>query len=231
MARKILITGVSGGIGRGIARKFLGSGFEVLGVGRSTTSPVDLLSHQGFSYVRLDISKYEDVQKFFRSPDAGDIQCIVNCAGILLLKNSEYTGRSGWKRTLDTNLTGSFHIAKFGGEYFRSNNEKGMIILIGSRWGNSGTEKDCAYATSKAGLTGLVKSFQKENLETGIRYVLVSPGSVLTGMSRSVDPDVADNILGVGDIADLVMYLTKTPPGVIFDEISIKAFPYDFINP
>ena len=226
----ILIVGVCGGMGRSIARKFLDNGFVVYGVDISNSLPEDIQKSNSFFYQTLDVTNFSDVSNFFQQSNREDFQCIVNCAGILKLKNSEKTDRDDWKSTIDVNLTGSFHVAKFGTQYFRDKSIKGTIILIGSRWGSSGTEKDCSYASSKAGLMGLVKSLQKENFSTGIRCMLVSPGSVLTDMSRSVDNAVEENILQTDDIAELILYISKTSPNVIFDEISIKAFPYDYIN-
>lgn len=227
--RQVLITGVSGGIGFEIARAFLENGHSVYGVSRSRSLPQSLEENENFFYQSLDISSSENTEHFFASaPISFDL--IINCAGILKLKNLENTDSKDWQETLDTNLSGSFFIAKHGTEHFLRNGTKGMFIFIGSRWGASGSPKDPAYATSKAGLRGMVKSLQSDGLSTGIRYILLSPGSVLTDMSRSVDKNVQEDILHSKDIADLVLYLSDTPDRVIFEEISIKAFPYDFIN-
>ncbi len=227
--KSILITGVCGGMGKSIAQKFLNNGSIVYGIDIKNSLPENLKNNRSFFYQNLDIADASGVSDFFQKSDT-DFQLIVNCAGILKLKNSLQASSADWESTIGVNLTGSFYLAKFGVQYFRDKNMKGTIIFIGSRWGSSGTDKDCSYAASKAGLKGFVKSLQIENLSTGIRCILVSPGSVLTNMSRSVDNAVEKNILQTDDISELILYISQTSPNVIFDEISIKAFPYDYIN-
>ncbi|OGI22241.1 MAG: hypothetical protein A2808_02535 [Candidatus Moranbacteria bacterium RIFCSPHIGHO2_01_FULL_55_24] len=229
MQKQVLITGVTGGIGSEIAHVFLEDGHSVYGVSRSKDLPKDLEDHQNFIYQSVDISSSENVERLFGSVSV-NFDLIINCAGILKLKSLENTNSKDWQDTIDTNLSGSFYIAKYGTEHFLERSTKGMFIFIGSRWGVSGSPKDPAYAASKAGLRGMVKSLQSDGLNTGIRYILLSPGSVLTEMSLSVDKDVQEDILHPKDIADLTLHLSGTPSRVIFDEISIKAFPYDFIN-
>ncbi|MFA6119697.1 MAG: SDR family oxidoreductase [Parachlamydiales bacterium] len=228
--KAILITGACGEIGKEIAKKFIKNGFDVCGIDIKNTPPEELIINANFSFCQVDISDYNNVSKFFKENSKRNFCMIVNCAGILKLNNSQETTISDWKSTLNVNLDGSFNIAKCGTMHFKNKGTAGMVILIGSRWGKTGTEKACAYASSKSGLRALVKSLQKENYETGIRFILLSPGSVLTSMSRAVDENIISHILKPSDIADLILYLSKTPKNIIFDEISIKAYPYDFIN-
>jgi|GEM_PF-4639273 len=227
--KNIFITGATKGIGLEITRVFLSQGCKVYGVGRSPEIPKELEDDKNFIYRAFSVTSSESVEQFFIDTPA-KFDLIVNCAGILKLKNLENTSIEDWKETLDVNTLGSFFIAKYGTRHFLEKNKRGIIVFIGSRWGISGSSKDPAYAASKSALRAMVKSFQQEGVATGIRYILLSPGSVLTDMSLSVDERVKENILQTKDIADLVMYLFNTPERVIFDEISIKAFPYDFTN-
>jgi len=227
--KSILVTGATKGIGLGITRTFLKRGDKVFGVGRSIEIPEELKSNGNFVYQAFSVASPESVEQFFNDSLA-KFDLIVNCAGILKLKNLENTSVDDWQETLSVNTSGSFYIAKYGTKHFLDSNAKGMIVFIGSRWGKSGSAKDPAYAASKSALRALVKSFQQEGVTSGIRYILLSPGSVLTEMSLSVDKSLKENILQTEDIAEFVVYLSNTPERVIFDEISIKAFPYDFIN-
>lgn len=227
--KNILITGAVKGIGLEITRTFLKQNCKVFGIGRSIEVPKELKNNENFIYQAFSIAYPEDVERFFTdAPVKFDV--IVNCAGILKLKSLDNITTGDWQETLDVNTSGSFYIAKYGTKHFLDNNKKGMVVFIGSRWGASGSSKDPAYAASKSALRAMVKSFQQEGVTTGIRYILLSPGSVLTKMSLSVDKSVKKNILQTKDIAELVAYLSNTPERVIFDEIFIKAFPYDFTN-
>ncbi|MBI2439493.1 MAG: SDR family oxidoreductase [Candidatus Moranbacteria bacterium] len=227
--KNIVITGVTKGIGLELAKTFLEKGDRVFGIARSTEMPEEFKSDENFTYWSLHIDSPQAVEQLFADSKI-KFDLIINCAGILKLKNLDSTSVEDWKETMEVNTSGSFHIAKYGTSHFLKNNKKGMIIFIGSRWGRSGSAKAPAYAASKSALRALVKSFQQEGIISGIRYILLSPGSVLTEMSLSVDKDLTDNILQTHDIAELIAYLSNTPDRMIFDEISVKAFPYDFKN-
>ncbi len=227
--KNIVITGVARGIGLELAKEFLKKGERVFGVARSTEIPKELESNENFTYQSLHIDSPQTVEQFFDNSKI-KFDLIINCAGVLKLKSLENTSVEDLKETMEVNTFGSFYIAKYGTKHFLKNNKKGMIIFIGSRWGISGSIKAPAYAASKSALKALVKSFQQEGIVSGIRYMLLSPGSVLTEMSLSVDKNLTDNILQTHDIAELVVYLSNTPDYIIFDEISVKAFPYDFKN-
>jgi len=227
--KNVLVTGVTKGIGFEITRAFLSRGDKVFGVARSTEIPEELKGNKNFTYRALSVDSPQSVEQLFNNLRV-KFDLIVNCAGILKLKNLEKTSVEDWQETLGTNTSGSFYIAKYGTKHFSENDKKGMIIFIGSRWGTSGSAKAPAYTASKSALRALTKSFQQEGITSGIRYILLSPGSVLTEMSLSVDKSLKDNILQPHDIAELVVYLSDTPERVIFDEIFIKAFPYDLIN-
>lgn len=227
--KNIVITGVTKGIGLELAKTFLEKGDRVFGIARSIEIPEEFEGNEHFSYWSLHIDSPQAVEQFFEDSKI-KFDLIINCAGILKLKNLESTSVEDWKEIMEVNTSGSFYIAKYGTRHFLKNNKKGMIIFIGSRWGMSGSTKAPAYAASKSSLRALVKSFQQEGVISGIRYMLLSPGSVFTEMSLSVDKGLTGNILQTHDIAELVVYLSNTPDHVIFDEISVKAFPYDFKN-
>lgn len=227
--KNVLVTGATKGIGLEITKAFLKKGDRVFGAARSFETPEELKSNENFSYHTLHVDSPQSVEQLFDDSQV-KFDLIVNCAGILKLKNLENTSVEDWEETMEVNTSGSFYIAKYGTKHFLENNTKGMIIFIGSRWGISGSVKAPAYAASKSALRALVKSFQQERITSGIRYILLSPGSVLTEMSLSVDKSLKDSILQTHDIAELVVYLSNTPGRVMFDEISIKAFPYDLNN-
>jgi len=87
-----------------------------------------------------------------------------------------------------------------------------------------------AYSASKSALRALTKSMQLEYSGTKIRCILVSPGSILSKMSYSVKSNIKNDLIKANDIANLIFYISETPNYVIFDEIVIKAFPYDLYN-
>lgn len=229
-----LITGATGCIGAAIVKKMIEDGFFVVGVGRSKSKGTAMSHKMGddnFRFYSVDVSSYKEVRSLFEGDffKINQLEVVVTCAGILEMDSTDCFLVENWNKIIGTNLTGTFYFLKESLGLMKECN-KGTIILIGSRWGISGAKNAAAYAASKSALRALVKSIQLECANTAIKCVLVSPGSVSSDMSDYVKNDIQEKLLDASDIANLISYIAKTPSHVIFDEIVIKAFPYDFID-
>lgn len=223
-----LITGVTGGIGSVVAGRFMEAGYTVLGAASKSSPLQELSKNSMFSFRTCDIREKSQVADLFaQAEELFDISVVVNCAGVLILEPASTTSEEEWRKTMQTNVDGAFYVAQAATAMWMRQNKPGLVITIGSRWG-VGSAKAPAYASSKAALKGLIASLQQENVSNGIRHVLLSPGSVLTDMSRSVDSKVGEEILDPNDIADCLLYLASTRPNVIFEEVTMKAYPYDY---
>lgn len=114
-----------------------------------------------------------------------------------------------------TNLTGTFHCLCAMAESLIEQRE-GAIIVIGSYAGLHGAPGQAAYATSKAGLIGLVKTAAREWGPYNVRVNLVLPGWQNTGLAGGARPDpdgFTDHALGrspaLPEVAQTVVYLAK----------------------
>jgi 3-oxoacyl-[acyl-carrier protein] reductase len=87
-----------------------------------------------------------------------------------------------WQRIIDTNLTGTYHCMKAAARFMMTPGG-GSIMVIGSYAGLQGTSGQGAYAASKAGLTGLVKTAAREWGPHNIRVNVVCPGWQATGLA------------------------------------------------
>lgn len=115
-------------------------------------------------------------------------------SGGLLLRLSA----DDWTRTIETNLTGTFHCVRAAGRRMVGQQD-GTIVVVGSFAGFQGHAGQTAYAASKAGLLGLVRSAAKEWGPYNVRINLVLPGWQATELSRSTRPsasDLGDHALG-----------------------------------
>ena len=183
MSRSVLVTGGNRGIGRAIAEAFSRNGDQVAITYRSGEPP------EGFLAVRCDVTDPESVENAFAEVEEaqGPVEVLVANAGItrdqLMLRMSE----EDWAAVLDTNLTGSFRVAKRAARGMLRM-RRGRIVFISSVVGLLGSAGQVNYAASKAGLVGMARSLARELGSRSITANVVAPGFVETEMT-AVLPD------------------------------------------
>lgn len=182
--RSVLVTGGNRGIGRAIAEAFLAQGDRVAVTTRNGGAP------EGALDVRCDITDPDAVEAAFAAVEEahGPVEVLVANAGItkdtLLLRMSE----DDWSSVLDTNLTGTFRLAKRAAKGMLRQ-RRGRIILISSVVGLLGSAGQVNYAASKAGLVGLARSLARELGSRSITTNVVAPGFVETDMTGVLTDD------------------------------------------
>jgi len=192
----VLITGASGGIGRAISQAFGKIGWYV-GVhycrnkpaAEATLGRVLESGGSGDSY-HADIREAESVRRMidrFSGCASGPLALVCN-AGIgqsdLLVRHSDEI----WDNVIATNLTGTFHCLRAMAPSLLARGG-GSIIVIGSHTGFHGATGQSAYATSKAGLIGLVRTAALEWGSQNIRVNLVLPGWQKTNLTEGIFPE------------------------------------------
>ena len=190
MARTVLVTGGNRGIGLAIAQAFAKQGDRVAVTHRSGEAP------DGLFGVRADVTDAASVDAAFTAVEAelGPVEVLVANAGItddtLLLRMTEeqFTG------VVDTNLTGSYRVAKrASGKMLRA--KWGRMIFISSVVGLSGGAGQVNYAASKAGLVGVARSITRELGSRNITANVVAPGFIDTDMTAGLSGDRKAEIL------------------------------------
>ncbi len=107
------------------------------------------------------------------------------------------TTQESWTNHMNTNLTGCFHLMKAAAPIFERQ-QHGSVVIVGSLSGMQGTTGQAAYAASKAGLIGFMKSVAKEWAPWNIRVNAVFPGwhaSPLSGSAFPIDADLDNHLL------------------------------------
>jgi 3-oxoacyl-[acyl-carrier protein] reductase len=176
--RSVLVTGGNRGIGRAIAEAFLAQGDRVAVTTRNGGAPAGALD------VRCDITDPAAVEAAFLAVEAahGPVEVLVANAGItadtLVLRMSE----EQWSSVIDTNLTGSFRLAKRAAKGMLRL-KRGRIIFVSSVVGMLGSAGQVNYAASKAGLVGMARSLARELGSRSITANVVAPGFVETDMT------------------------------------------------
>ena len=191
MSRSVLVTGGNRGIGRAIAEAFLAQGDKVAVTTRNGGAP------EGALDLRCDITDAAAVDAAFAEAEAahGTVEVLVANAGItkdtLLLRMSE----DDFASVLDTNLTGSYRLAKRAAKGMLRQ-RSGRIIFISSVVGLLGSAGQVNYAASKAGLVGMARSIARELGSRSITANVVAPGFVETDMTAVLDEQQKSGILG-----------------------------------
>jgi 3-oxoacyl-[acyl-carrier protein] reductase len=178
MSRSVLVTGGNRGIGKAIAEAFVAAGDQVAVTYRSGEPPTGMLA------VRCDVTDADSVEAAFTEIEAahGPVEVLVANAGItadtLVLRMSE----DDWSRVIDTNLTGSFRVAKRAAKGMLRL-RRGRLIFISSVVGLLGSAGQVNYAASKSGLVGMARSLARELGSRSITANVVAPGFVETEMT------------------------------------------------
>ncbi|MGZ6754451.1 MAG: 3-oxoacyl-ACP reductase FabG [Nocardioides sp.] len=182
--RSVLVTGGNRGIGRAIAEAFLAAGDKVAVTTRSGGAP------EGALDVRCDVTDPAAVEAAFAEVEAahGPVEVLVANAGItadtLVLRMSE----DDWSSVIDTNLTGSFRLAKRAAKG-KLRLRRGRIIFISSVVGLLGSAGQVNYAASKSGLVGMARSLARELGSRSITANVVAPGFIETDMTAVLTDD------------------------------------------
>lgn len=197
MSRSVLVTGGNRGIGLAIATAFAEQGDKVALTYRSGEPPELKATGEGSVLpVRCDITSAEDVERAFTEIEAahGPVEVLVANAGItrdtLVLRMSE----QDFTDVLDTNLTGSFRVAKRAAKGMLRL-RRGRLIFISSVVGQTGSPGQVNYAASKAGLVGMARSLAHELGSRSITANVVAPGFVETAMTAELGEERKKQIL------------------------------------
>ena len=122
----------------------------------------------------------------------GGLDALACCAGIFFKKGSDDTTLDEWRKTLALNLDATFVLTRAAVAQMRqARTGDASVVVVTSQIGLVGHARGAAYAASKAGLNGMVKSLALEWATEGVRLNTVGPGPVATPMLAGVLADPA----------------------------------------
>lgn len=183
-----VVTGGTRGLGRAVTLALLESGARVCatysGNEAAAAALRDAAAAHGERLVlsRFDVADERAVEGFWRDLEqrgVDPVQMLVASAGIRRDQLLALTKLEDWRAVLETNLTGSFLMAKFAVQSMLRG-RYGRIVLITSPAGLFGFAGQTAYGASKAGQIGLMRSLAKEVGRKKITVNCVSPGFIDT---------------------------------------------------
>ncbi|HIB20062.1 MAG TPA: 3-oxoacyl-[acyl-carrier-protein] reductase [Rhodospirillales bacterium] len=196
--KRALITGASGGIGSEIAESLHLKGATVTLSGTREQALDALASKLGerVHVVVGDLSSVKDSQYLLDATNnsMGEINILVNNAGITKDKLAMRMTDEDWQLVLEVNLGAVFRLSR-GCLRSMIKRRWGRIVNITSVVGASGNSGQANYAAAKAGTTGMTKAIAAEVASRGITVNCVAPGYIVTPMTDSLDNSQKESLL------------------------------------
>ena len=219
--KNVIVTGASGGIGNSIIEKFSLYGANILASGTRAEKLEELKKRfNNIKILKFDISENDKIESFVENACkelGGNLDCIINNAGITQDNLAIRMNLDEWKKVIDINLTATFLLSKFAIKKMLKN-KKGKIINITSVVGHTGNLGQSNYTASKAGIVAMSKSLAIEYAKKNININCISPGFIKTAMTDKIDEKFKETIISkipsgrLGepeDVANAVLFLAS----------------------
>ncbi|MDJ0626776.1 MAG: SDR family oxidoreductase [Rhodobacter sp.] len=182
-----LVTGGRGGIGRAIVARFLREGAAVYAADLTDGGSLPDLAHDDSRFLRLDVSREDEAIAAMDRVRAehGQLDILVNAAGIEIEKTIEETTLEEWNRSFAVNVTGTFLTSKHALPLMRKAaqcNSSASIVNFGSYDGFLADPGLAAYCATKGAVHALTRAMACDHGPEGIRVNAICPGYVDTPM-------------------------------------------------
>ena len=210
----ILITGASKGIGKYLFEKYSKT-HEVFGTFTNTQPPVKFSD----KYQKVDVRDTGSIREWINSLENKNKLILINCVGVNYNSFGHKADIEKWKNVIDVNLTGVFNVIHEILPFMR-HEQYGRIINMSSVVSQMGVLGTSAYAASKSGLNGMIRSLAKENGNKGITINNLNLGYFDLGLIREVPDQMKESIKNdipnhqfgdPEDIYNIIESIIKTP--------------------
>ena len=219
--KNIIVTGASGGIGNSIVEKLSKNGANILATGTKKEKLDELKSKfKNLKVLKFDISQNDKIEEFIENATnelGGNLDCIVNNAGITQDNLAIRMNFEEWKKVIDINLSSTFLLSKYSIKKMLKN-KKGKVINITSVVGHTGNLGQANYTAAKAGIIAMSKTLAIEYARKNININCISPGFIKTAMTDKIDTKFKEMIISkipsgrLGepeDVANAVLFLAS----------------------
>jgi 3-oxoacyl-[acyl-carrier protein] reductase len=204
-----LVTGASGGLGQALALELDALGCKVAVHYNSSEAAAlavqDKLTHDSV-VVSGDVGDYAAVTALYEEikERLGPVDVLVNNGAIRKDALMAMQNPADWAQVIQTNLIGSFHTARAAVPHMLRQ-RWGRVINVVSPSGLIATAGQTAYSASKAGLIGLTRTLAAECGRRGVTVNALSPGFMITGMTKDLPDRVVE---GMEDKAPIPRFVT-----------------------
>lgn len=238
MKKTALITGATSGIGKAIALKLGGEGYNIIITGRRQDRLEELEKEIETKYgvnvlsLIFDVRVYSQVEEAIMNlPEEWlNIDVLVNNAGLAVGLNPIHEGVvEDWERMIDTNIKGLLYVTRLVSPGMVKR-KSGHIVNLGSIAGKDTYANGNVYCATKHAVDALSKAMRIDLLPYGIRVTQICPGAVNTEFSVvrfKGDQDRANKVyegfcpLYAADIANAVHYVVSQPAHIDIQDMLV----------
>lgn len=228
----VVITGASSGFGAEVARALSSRGYSLALLARRVDKLLALNLDKTLC-LKVDVTIRDQVFDAIRQAEEkfGEVDCIINNAGVMYLQELEHQDPAEWDRMIDTNIKGTINVMQAVLPSMR-HRKTGTIINISSLAGQKTYQYHAAYCASKFAIHGLSDSVRWEVAPDNIRVITISPGAAETELiSHISDEFIRDDyiswkksiggVISAKDVADSIVFAYELPQSVCIRELKI----------
>ncbi|TXB63570.1 SDR family oxidoreductase [Phaeodactylibacter luteus] len=232
--KRVLIIGATGGIGSEAAKLIAGSKARLYLAGRDADklkAVADACKVPHDHTFQMDVADAASVQSVADQlhQELGQLDILINAAGVGYLKKFENIELDDFSRLIDINLKGAFIVMQAFLPPMKDA-KKGLIINIPGVLGKAPMAAAAAYAASKYGLNGMVKSLREELKRTQVRLTNLYLGGVDSAFWDDIDMPVnRDKFISAQEAGRAVWFLCQQPTSGVVSEMVIQPFNHQVI--
>ncbi|XP_031342027.1 farnesol dehydrogenase-like [Photinus pyralis] len=238
-----VVTGASSGIGAAVTSKLVKSGVIVVGLARRIEALEELeasLTHEKgtFHPKQCDISNDDEIFAVFEwiEESLGPVSIIINAAGVLKPATLIEGSTDVWKETFDVNILGLCVCTREALKSMKAHEIAGHIVHVNCLVGHVLPELPLpepllnVYPATKHAVRALTETLRKElrGSNSKIKVSSVSPSYTISDMYNEFPENAAEALsetprLTADDVANAIIYVLATPPGVQIQDLIIRA--------
>ena len=224
----ILVTGGGQGLGAAICRTMAEDGAKVIAVDVNEIKLQNLAkeitdSGGNIKSYAMNIKNKKNVQDVISQiiKDYGNIDAVINNAGIDYTKSIEEITYDEWNKVISVNLTGPFNVSKAVYPFMKKNGS-GHIVNITSTAAKRAWPNASAYHASKWGLLGLSHALHAESRKDNIKVTALVAGGMQTPFILERFPEVDPNVLqDPKNVAETIKYILCQPAESVIPEVMV----------